>query len=555
MEFENFCKILADEVLENNLKTKKEIIKLRDSLAKKHKPTKLPGLVHILLAGNKNQRKKLFKLIKIKPTREQSGVSVVAIMTKPIPCPHGKCIMCPGGGNLPQSYTGKEPASKRAVRNHYDAYLQIFNRLEQYILSGHIPTKIELIIMGGTFPSFPIKYQNQFIKEAFAALNDFGKLFIKNNEVDLEKFIKFFELETRNTKENYEEINKKILKLKNKDKLKTAQTKNETANIRCIALVIETRPDYCKQKHIDIMLKQGCTRVELGIQSTYEEVLKKIKRGHSIKDSIEATKLLKDSGLKVGYHLLIGAPGSSPKKDLDMIKILFSNKNFKPDAVKIYPCMVFPNTELYNLWKNKKYTPLTTEKAAKLIAKMIPLIPEYCRIMRVQRDIPSYLSSAGVKKTNLRQYVDKILKKENLKERDIRARQIRNEVINKVELKRIDYEASNGKEIFLSLEGDNKIVAFLRLRIPKESNRKEITKESTIVRELHVYSPHIQIGLKSNNISQQHKGFGKQLLKEAEKISRELNKNKVVIISGIGVKEYYKKLGYKKEGIYMVKNI
>jgi elongator complex protein 3 len=554
MEIEKFCQLLGNEILKQKIESKEEIIKLRDKLTKIHRPTKVPSLIQILLAAKEKDRQKLFKLIKIKPTREQSGVSVVAIMTKPFPCPHGKCAMCPGGGSVPQSYTGEEPAARRAIRNNYDAYLQVFNRLEQYILIGQQPEKIELILMGGTFPSFPANYQTTFIKDAMNAMNDFGKFFIKKDKIDFNKFFKFFELNTKNDKNRYELINNKIrkLKLKNKDTLKKAQDKNEKAKVRCIALVIETRPDYCKQPHINKMLLQGCTRVELGVQSIYPKVLEKINRGHSLQDSIEATQLMKDSGLKVGYHMMPGAPGSSIKKDLEMFKELFKNQNYKPDALKIYPCMVMPNTPLFEDYKKGKYKPLTTEKAAKLVAEAIKYIPEYCRIMRVQRDIPTFMTHAGVDKTNLRQYVDKHLK---VKSRDIRSRQIRTEEIINPILKRIDYDASNGKEIFLSIEDDDKLIGFLRLRITANSKRKEITKSSAIVRELHVYSNVEKIG-KTSIKSHQHKGFGKQLLKEAERITKEeFKKNKLVIISGIGVKEYYYKLGYKKEGPYVAKTI
>ncbi|MCD4760084.1 tRNA uridine(34) 5-carboxymethylaminomethyl modification radical SAM/GNAT enzyme Elp3 [archaeon] len=545
MEIEKFCKILAKQTIKQKIKTKEELIKLRDTLTKTHKPTKVPSLIQILLAAKEKDRQTLFKLIKIKPTREQSGVSVVAVMSKPFPCPHGRCTMCPGGGTVPQSYTGEEPAARRAIRNNYDAYLQVFNRLEQYILIGHYPEKIELIVMGGTFPSFPINYQNKFIKDAFAAMNDFGKLFTKEKKINFKKFFNFFELDAKNEKNRYEKINKKILKIKklNKHSLKQAQLKNEKANIRCIALVIETRPDYCKQPHINRMLKQGCTRVELGVQSVYPEVLKKIKRGHTLQDSIQATKLMKNAGLKVGYHIMPGAPGSSPKKDLEMFKILFKNKDFKPDALKIYPCMVMPNTELLKDYKAGKFKPLTTQKAAELIAKIMEYIPEYSRVMRIQRDIPSFMTHAGVNKTNLRQDVDKLLKSKKIPQRDIRARQIRNEIIKNPKLKRIDYEASQGKEIFLSIEEDNKLIAFLRLRL---------TKEKAIVRELHVYSNTAKIG-ETHKKSQQHKGFGKQLLKEAEKISKPYKK--LIVISGIGVKEYYRTLDYKKQGVYMVKQL
>lgn len=570
MEFERFCIKLGEEILDRNLKSKKEIIKLREEYCKKYKPKKYPSFIQIILAANKTDRKKLFKLLETKPIRSQSGVSVVAVMTKFFPCPHvqkgiGPCIMCPGGIKTPQSYTGKEPAARRGERNRYDAYLQIFNRLEQYILTGHHPEKIELILMGGTFPSFPVKYQNEFVKDCFKALNDFGKLFI-NKGINFEKFIKFFELDVENKKDRYDLIIKKVLefKKKNKDNLKKSQLKNETANIRCVALVIETRPDYCKQKHINRMLEQGCTRVELGLQSVYPDVLEKIRRGHTIQDTIEATKLLKNAGLKVGYHILLGAPGSSLKKDLEMFKILFSDDRFKPDAIKIYPCMVMPRTKLYDLWKQGKYKPINTKQAASLIARAKKYIPKYCRIIRILRDIPTYITAAGVDKTNLRQYVEKELKRLNIKCQCIRCREAgrilgnNKEIkVKKIEILTKEYDSSNGKEFFISAEDkeNNILFGLCRLRIPKESKRKEITNKTSIIRELHIYSSQLQIGKKSKD-SYQHTGLGIKLIKEAEKISKNLGKHKIIVISGVGVKKYYElKHMYKKDGPYMSKKL
>ncbi|MBU2406646.1 MAG: tRNA uridine(34) 5-carboxymethylaminomethyl modification radical SAM/GNAT enzyme Elp3, partial [Nanoarchaeota archaeon] len=455
MQTKEFCQILGKEIIKRKLKSQEEIIKLRNELCKVHKPSKFPSFIQILLSLNKTDREKLYPLLSTKPTRSISGVSVVAVMTKPIKCPHAKkgkgpCIMCPGGpdssfGNVPQSYTGNEPASKRAKRNLYNPYFQIFNRLQQYILLGHFPSKIELIIMGGTFPSFPTAYQNNFIKDCFKALNDFSNLFLKDNKINWKKFISFFELNFENRMDKQKEIHKKIKEIYNKRKttLEKEQKINEKTISRCIALAIETRPDYCTQRHINLMLKQGCTRIELGVQSIYDPVLKKIERGHSVKETIEATKLLKDSCLKVGYHLLLGAPGSSTKTDLKMLKEIFFNENFKPDALKLYPCMVFKGTKLYDLYKNKKYNPLTTEKAAKLIAEAKKYVPPYCRIMRVQRDISSSVVIAGVKRTNLRQYIHEELKRQGTICQCIRCKQITSkDKLGKIQLKRFNYLAS-----------------------------------------------------------------------------------------------------------------
>lgn len=568
------------ELIKIKKPNKKQLSRLKTKLCRKYKLKKIPTDIEILLNSDKDDLKKIKKYLLTKPTRTISGVAVCAIMTKPIKCPHGKCSYCPGGvnsvfGDVPQSYTGKEPATRRAIRNKFDPYLQIMNRLQQYIVSGHIADKIELIIMGGTFPSFPKKYQEYFIKYALKAMNDFSFLFFKNNELDIVKFKQFFELPGDiENKKRQKSIHKKLLSIKKvqlkklsinriinnkktilknklkKIKLEEEQLRNEKSNIKCVGLTIETRPDYGKLKQGNEMLKLGATRVELGVQTIYNQILKKIERGHTVEDSIESTRILKDLGFKINYHIMPGLPGSNFKKDLEALKEIFSNEDFRPDMLKIYPCMVLKGTKLYSLYKNKKYKPLTTQQAANLIIEFKKFIPEYCRIMRVQRDIPTFMIEAGVNKTNLRQYIKKIMKNKNIKCECIRCREIGNEEIKNILIKKIKYKASKGLEYFISAESEDKIVGFCRLRFPFQKLRKEITKNSALIRELHIFGPAVSIGKKG---FVQHKGIGKKLLKEAENISKKNKKDKIIIISGIGAREYYRKLGYKKEGVYMVK--
>jgi elongator complex protein 3 len=497
-----------------------------------------------------------------KPTRTISGVAVVAVMSYPFSCPHGKCLMCPGGpasiyGDVPQSYTGKEPATMRALRNKFDPYFQVMNRLEHYIVMGQSPEKIELIIMGGTFPSFNKKYQENFVKYCFKAMNDFSDLFYKRNKFNFLKFKKFFEL-PGDVKDpiRAKHIHAKFRKLKQKAKqsLKLEQKRNENTNIRCVGLTLETRPDYAKLKQANEMLNLGCTRVELGVQSVYEKALKKIQRGHSVKDTIESIKILKDLGFKINAHYMLGLPGITIKKDLEGLKELFDNPDFKPDMLKLYPCMVVEGTKLYNLWKKKKFKPLNTKQAAEIISEAKRFIPKYVRIMRVQRDIPTYMTAAGVDRTNLRQYINQILKKKKIKCKCIRCREIgRAKKTAKPIIKSLHYFASEGTEFFISAEDKyNNLYGFCRLRFPESSLRKEITENSALIRELHVYGPAAEIGRKGKI---QHKGIGKALLQRAEKIAKTYYKDKIIIISGIGVRTYYKKLKYKLEGPYMVKKL
>lgn len=541
---------------------KEKWVKLKTKICKKYKVKKIPTDTQILLNAKKKDLNFLKKYLTIKPTRTISGVAVCAVMTKPIPCPQkSPCIYCPGGpesvfGAVPQSYTGKEPATRRAIRNKFDPYLQVFNRLEQYVVSGHNFDKIELIIMGGTFPSFQKKYQEDFVKYALKAMNDFSSLFFRKNEFDMDKFKKFFELPADiNNPLRIKSVHKKILSLKGKTTLEKEQKKNENSQIRCVGLTIETRPDYGKITHGNEMLRLGATRVEIGIQTVYDDVLEKIEREHSTKDTIDSIRTLKDIGFKINVHYMPGL-FVSRKKDLDGLKKLFKDQYYRPDMLKIYPCMVLKGTKLYNLWKQGKYKPLTTEEAASLITDFKKYIPTYCRVMRVQRDIPTYMTEAGVDRTNLRQYIEEKMKREGIKCRCIRCRESgRAAKVEKIDFLIQEYEASKGKEFFISAEDvkNDVLIGFCRLRFPSQQLRKEITKDSALIRELHVFSPAVAIGEKSKT-SLQHKGIGKKLVALAEKISKENHKNKVIIISGIGVRNYYRKLGYKKEGPYMVKN-
>lgn len=559
---EGYYQELIQGIIEKKLSLA-ESLKFRRELARKYKPKVFPSIIQILCHANEKQLPNLKHLI-TKPARTISGVSVIAIMTKPMKCPHGKCIPCPGGpesffGDMPQSYTGREPATMRAIRNFYDPYLQVFNRLEQYILMDRTPDKVELIVMGGTFPSSPKGYQEEFVKYAFKALNDFGKMFYKKDVLQFEKFKKFFELPgDMNDKTREESIKKKILKLKEECSLDSEQKKNEKAKLRCVALCVETRPDYCGKKEIDEMLRLGVTRVELGVQSIYDDILEKMGRGHSVADSIKAAHLLKDSFLKVGFHIMPGLPGSTAEKDVQMFKELFSNQDFMPDALKIYPCMVLKGTKLYEMWKEKKYEPLTTEDAIRIIAEAKKSIPKFCRILRIQRDIPTKVTESGVNITNLRQKVQEFMQENNIRCECIRCREPRNRKIDydSVKLLRYDYNASDGKEVFLSFEDTKNdiLLGFCRLRKPSRPFRKEITANSVGIRELHVYGEATPISVEGKSV--QHKGYGKRLLEEAERIAREEFKaRKILIISGVGVREYFSSLNYRRDGVYMSKKL
>ncbi|MDD5192000.1 MAG: tRNA uridine(34) 5-carboxymethylaminomethyl modification radical SAM/GNAT enzyme Elp3 [Candidatus Nanoarchaeia archaeon] len=451
-----------------------------------------------------------------KPSKTLAGVTPIAVMCKPRKCKHGTCLYCPSF-DVPQSYTPKSPPVLRAERLKYDSLTQVQSRLNAFKLMNHPTDKIELIIMGGNFLDYPLAYQYNFIKKCYDSLNgEFSR------------------------------------------SLEQAKKLNEKAKHRCVALCIETRPDSINDKSIKRMLEFGCTRVEIGVQVLDDRIYKFVNRGHKIKDVVFATQRLKDSGFKIGYHMMLGLPLSNPSKDLNMFKELFLSSDFKPDQLKIYPCQVIKGAKLVGLYKKGKYSPYPKEEIQELIIKIMKIIPNYCRVMRIMREIPPDYLVAGTHRIDLRKDIDTFLKEEKVKINEIRFREIgfslrdkkiEEKIDNKLRLKITRYKASGGREFFLEFVNKNNILFGLcRLRICSD-------KDIAFIRELHVYGQSIGIGEKGKQFGQ-HLGLGKLLLSEAEKISKAKKINNLKIISGVGVREYYKKLGYRldKEG-YMEKKL
>ena len=561
-----YCRSIAEAVDEGRIKDGKTLNALKLKEGKRLGLERLPSNPDIL-ANLQKHSLKLREILSIKPLRTLSGVAPVAIMTKPISCPHGTCIYCPGGpesffGSVPQSYTGHEPATMRAISNNFDSYLQAMNRISQYYATAHNPEKLELIIMGGTFPSFPREYREEFVSCAFQAANDFSEMFFEGNGFSPEKFNEFF---SHGEKHFGAEVKEKLLRMKRPANIEREHARNEKAKARIVSLCIETKPDWCREKEVNEMLGLGTTRVELGVQSIYNDVLKYTNRGHGVEDSVEATRLLKDSGLKVAYHMMPGQPLSSKEKDIEMFREIFANPDFRPDGLKIYPCMVMPGTALARLYEKGRFTPLSTGEAAEIIAEASRFIPYYARVYRIQRDIPTKFALAGIDRNNLRQIVEMKMSETGIKGRDIRARETginrgKGVEADYSEMKIVagEYAASSGTEIFISIEDEKNdlIAGFCRLRKPFRPFRKEFTENTCCIRELHVFGPAVALGEK-NPESEQHKGFGKRLVLEAEKIAAEkFDAGKMLVISGVGARDYYaRKLGYGREGAYMSKRL
>lgn len=484
----------------------------------------------------------ILNLLKKRRVRSLSGVAIVAVLTKPYPCP-GKCLYCPAEKGMPKSYLSNEPAVMRAILNKFDPAKQVENRLLSLGLQGHSTDKIELIVIGGTWSYLPKKYREWFITECFRECNEF--------------------LNSQNPKSQTANSNKIPNSKIQKIELLKEQRKNEKARHRIIGITVETRPDFIDEKEIVHLRKLGVTRVELGVQSIYDDVLKLNRRGHNVKKIIAATKLLKDAGLKVCYHIMPNLPGSDAKRDEKMFAELFQNPDFQPDLLKIYPCAILKEAPIYRLWKQGKYRPYAEKKLKDLLLKAKKSIPYYCRIQRLTRDIPSPSIVTGPAKiSNLRQILARMAQKEGWRCKCIRCREVREnyDPEEKLYLFRQDYPASGGKEIFLSYENQtrSRLYSLLRLRIPSKDVFLPVLKNAAIIRELHTYGqlhPIVDRGLTSIN-SPQHKGLGKKLIKEAEKIAgQEPGLKAMAAISGVGVRNYYRKLGYKLKDTYMIKKL
>ncbi len=456
-----------------------------------------------------------------KTTRTISGITPVAVMTQPMGCP-GHCVYCPTFSSTPQSYTPESPAVLRARQCQYSAKDQVELRLRTLTQMGHPTDKIELIIMGGTFLAAPRDYQHKFIQECFDALN------------------------------NQPSAN-----------LKEAQQINETAVHRCTGLCIETRPDFCGHEEINRMLEFGTTRVEIGVQMLSDKVYEIVKRGHSVADVVKASSLLRENALKVHYHWMPGLPGSSPEEDLELSQQLWDDPRFRPDGLKIYPTMIIDGTELERWYRSGLYQPYDNHQMIDLIADIKARVPKYVRIFRVLRDIPAKFVVGGLR-DSMRDPLKQRMGQKGTRCQCIRCREygfrLRDKwEIGKPALTRQDYEASEGREIFLSFEDDQEtLFGLLRLRIqakPVENLGQSIRNSVALVRELHIYGPELPFNQRDTSAAQ-HQGLGKALLREAERIARdEFHLGSIAVLSGVGAREYYRAEGYNLQQYYMVKEL
>ncbi|MDY6776316.1 MAG: tRNA uridine(34) 5-carboxymethylaminomethyl modification radical SAM/GNAT enzyme Elp3 [Halobacteria archaeon] len=524
--FERVKRELADLVVSGEV-DRDELESVKNSVCGKHGAEKVPKNSDILEAVPDEERDEAESVLQTTPVRTASGVTPVAVMTSPAPCPHGKCVYCPGGPDSefesPMSYTGEEPAAMRGKHNDYDPYDQVTQRLSDLRETGHLVDKVELILMGGTLTSRSLDYQEWFVRRCLEAMNTFGTSEGEDND-----WKPFEEVETR----------------------------NETADVRNIGTTFETKPDWCGKEQIDHMLRLGGTKVEMGVQTTDDETLRLTHRGHGDAETREANRRLHDAGFKVGFHMMPGLPGRDPEDDIDDFREIFDNPEYRPDYLKIYPTLVVEDTGLYKMWQQGEFEPLGNEEAADVVARAKRMIPEYTRLSRVQRDIPADNIEAGVWKSNLRQLARHRLDEIGGDCDCIRCREVgmNDEAPDDLDFgfDMTEYGCAGGDEKFLQYKSESGLLAgFLRLRFPGQTVRSEL-EDSAIVREVHVYGDEVGVGRQGDGF--QHSGLGTDLVERAEEMSRDAGYSRLSVISGIGVREYYRSLGYEKDGPYMVKD-
>lgn len=502
---EDIPALLAEALRNGMISDRAAFMKYKLRLCSQFNPDKVPPNSEIIALLDDEERRRFAPILVKKPVKDVSGVAAVAVMTSPYPCPHGKCTYCPGGvaAKSSQSYTGKEPAARRATMSRFDPYDQVMVRVLQMEDTGHDASRIDLIIMGGTFTSRNKQYQEWFVKRCFDALNG-------RDSVSLEQ----------------------------------AQEINAESAHRVVGLTVETRPDYfTKKSQIDEMMILGATRVELGVQILDDQILDNVKRGHGVDAVIKATAACREAGLSVCYHLMPGLPGSDPDHDIECYHRVFDDPAFRPDNLKFYPVLVIGDTELCDQWAAGEYTPPSAEDATRILSEMKASTPPYSRIQRIQRDIPVPEIVCGITSSNMRQVVQKYMAEHGMKCRCIRCREAGRTGAEAAdpqgEPSDLVYEASGGTEHFISYESGDSLIAYVRLR----TDGTEVAS----IRELKITG--------SGPTGYQDRGYDTGLISFAEKTAVAAGAKVMRVTCGAGARNFYSALGYHLEFPYMFKDL
>ena len=493
--------------------SKAEVHDTKLRLARSHHLQGIPSDSAVLAALPPAQRAQFEEVLRVKPARTASGVAVITVMTAPHACPHGVCVYCPGGPRFgtPQSYTGTEPAARRAAEHGYDPYAQTIARIRALREIGHRTDKVDLIVLGGTFTTLEEGYKEWFVQRCLDAMNGAAS-----------------------------------------GSLPQAQGANETAAVRCIGLTVETKPDCFLGREVGHATGLGTTRVELGLQSTHDDVLERVHRGHTDAQSRQALARAKAAGLKVGVHMMPGLPGSDRDRDLESFRLLFEDPAYRPDFLKVYPTLVLGGTALHEMWSHGRYVPLALDEAVDLVARVKAILPRWCRLQRVQREIGAPQIHGGPTKGDLRSLARERLRSRGLECHCIRCREVGFRGVEpRPEANRLlreDYVSSGGHEVFLSLEDPERevLLGYVRLRIDASG---------ATVRELKVFGRLVPFREPPGH-RWQHRGLGRQLMEEAETVARdEFHASGMRVTSGVGVRGYYRSLGYRLEAPYMVRGL
>ena len=457
----------------------------------------------------------LLRRLRMKPVRTLSGVTTVTVLTKPYPCP-GKCVFCPTDVRMPKSYLPDEPGAARALEHDFDPFRQTASRLEALEAIGHPTDKIELLILGGTWSAYPKSYQAWFVQRCLDAMNGFESA-----------------------------------------DLRVAQAANEGAPHRNVGLVIETRPDHVTVSEVVRLRALGVTKVQLGAQSLDDDILLRNRRGHTVEDLRRGMRRLRRAGFKLVLHWMPNLLGATIASDREDFARLWSDPCLRPDELKIYPCQLLENAELYQVWRAGGYTPYTTGELIGLLADVKPTIPEYCRVNRVIRDIPSTHVVEGNRRTSLRQDAQAELRRRGTICHCIRCREVRQRQIDpgQLELQQLRYSAGDGQEEFLSLvTPEDGLAAYARLSLPSDAAPLTELKGAALLRELHVVGPSLEFGRDLPGAAQ-HAGLGARLLAVAEAHAEASGFARLAVISALGTRHYYRRHGYSLEGTYMVRDL
>ncbi len=515
---------LAAEVSGGRVPSRSALEKLKNRAAKDFSLDRYVSNSEIITALSSEANDSFRQMLKVHPRRSASGIVVVTAFSAPFSCPHGTCVFCPGGprAGTPQSYLPDSPGMRTALSVGFDPYLQVRRSLAKYEGNGHETGKVETIIEGGTFIAVPADYQLSFVRGVYEGLNGARS-----------------------------------------ENLGEAQLLNESAASRCVGLTLESKPDWCRPRDIDLMLAYGITRLEIGVQSLSDETLRISNRGHTVDDTITAFRLARDAGLKVTAHMMPGLPGATPEQDLRDLRALFEEEAFRPDMTKLYPTLVVPGTALARQHDAGLYLPYDLETVVELLSEMKRFIPRWHRIMRIQREIPASEIQGGVKNGNLRELVLERAHRKGISCGCIRCREVALGSLSALEEKdslryaETRYTVSEGTEVFGSFEYERGglIAGFVRIRLPSDRAHRPEVKGSALIRELRVYGRTVPVGQKDEG-AWQHRGLGAALMESAEKLAREeLGAQRILVTSAVGTRNYYRRLGYGRAGPYMGKNL